>query len=63
MNNFKKLSLFYYYIIINTTMTLFSCTPNVMYDDPNAQKVLDPRLNALEELRWHVGNTPLHTMV
>ena len=24
---------------------------------------LDPRLNALEELRWHVGNTPLHTMV
>lgn len=25
--------------------------------------VLDPRLTALEELRWHVGNTPLHSMV
>ncbi|MBM55470.1 MAG: cysteine synthase [Euryarchaeota archaeon] len=25
--------------------------------------ILDNRLQALEELRWHVGNTPLHTMV
>jgi cysteine synthase B len=25
--------------------------------------ILDPRLKALEELRWHVGNTPMHTMV
>lgn len=25
--------------------------------------ILDPRLTALEELRWHVGNSPMHTMV
>ena len=25
--------------------------------------ILDTRLQALEELRWHVGNTPLHTML
>ena len=25
--------------------------------------ILDPRLQSLEEIRWHVGNTPLHTMV
>ncbi|HHZ97160.1 MAG TPA: pyridoxal-phosphate dependent enzyme [Flavobacteriales bacterium] len=25
--------------------------------------VLDPRLQALEELRWHVGNSPLHAML
>lgn len=25
--------------------------------------VLDPRLTALEELRWHVGNSPMHAMV
>ena len=25
--------------------------------------ILDNRLQALEELRWYVGNTPLHTMV
>lgn len=25
--------------------------------------IIDPRLKALEELRWHVGNTPMHTMV
>lgn len=24
--------------------------------------ILDPRLTTLEELRWHVGNTPLHHM-
>ena len=25
--------------------------------------VIDPRLQALEELRWHVGNSPLHKML
>ena len=25
--------------------------------------ILDPRLNAIDELRWHVGNTPLHPML
>ena len=25
--------------------------------------ILDTRLKALEELRWHVGNTPLHSML
>lgn len=26
-------------------------------------QVIDPRLQALEELRWHVGNSPLHKML
>ena len=25
--------------------------------------ILDPRLATLDELRWHVGNTPLHPML
>ena len=25
--------------------------------------ILDPRLSTLDELRWHVGNTPLHPML
>ena len=25
--------------------------------------ILDPRLGTLDELRWHVGNTPLHPML
>jgi len=25
--------------------------------------VIDPRLQALEELRWHIGNSPLHKML
>lgn len=25
--------------------------------------VIDPRLQSLEELRWHIGNTPLHSLI
>jgi cysteine synthase B len=25
--------------------------------------VIDPRLQSLEELKWHIGNTPLHSMI
>ena len=35
----------------------------LLYAKKMTAPVIDPRLQALEELRWHVGNSPLHKML